>query len=303
MEEAVKQLTALISTGPDWPYALVQLNGDAHHAPLPREAHLSILVEGGTSSATCRRVSQLEVCQLLSLGSQVVYLVGLNGCEVPVIASPPTSLAKDANPLEGKPIYLKVDIPQSIAEGPKLKVPPPGGHSSSIMITSPIRAPLLKAEGEVSMTMEVRELLSQAGLDMSEHASGNSTPKRLEPEVLVMLLPTKLEDFPWPVDISSQVSTTDDAEMEDTSLEEIPTASSPTTETPGLSGNAPPLDTAHLGRGQQGPGRTASNQVLHWCPLAEITLGAWHGSSSKWFQNHGVYQGIKGHLHPFYPGS
>ena len=54
MEEAVKQLTALISTGPDWPYALVWLNADACHAPLPKEGHLSILVKGGTSSATCR---------------------------------------------------------------------------------------------------------------------------------------------------------------------------------------------------------------------------------------------------------
>ena len=62
VEEAVKQLTTLVFTGPDWPYALVWLNGDAYHMPLPREGHLSILVEGGTSSATYRRVSQLEVC-------------------------------------------------------------------------------------------------------------------------------------------------------------------------------------------------------------------------------------------------
>ena len=40
MEEAVKQLTPLISTGPDWPYTLVQLKGDACHAPLPMEGHL-----------------------------------------------------------------------------------------------------------------------------------------------------------------------------------------------------------------------------------------------------------------------
>ena len=120
MEEAVKQLTALVSTGPDWSLALLQLNGDACHMPLPREGHLSVLVEGGTSSATCGRVSQLEVHQLLSSGSQVIYPVWLNGCEVPVIASPPESLAKGANLLGGKPIYLKVDILQSIAEGPKL---------------------------------------------------------------------------------------------------------------------------------------------------------------------------------------
>ena len=94
--------------------------------------------------------------------------------------------------------------------------------------------------------MEVRKLLSQAGLDMSRHASGNSTPKRLEPVVLVTPLPTKLEDFHWPVDTSSQVSTPDDAEMEDTSLEEIPAASSPTAKTPGPSGGVPPSDTAHL---------------------------------------------------------
>ena len=195
MEEAVKQLTALFFTGPDWPYALVQLNGDTHHTPLPRERHLSILVGGGTSSATCRRISQLEVCQLLSLGSQVIYLVELNGCEVSVIASLPKSLAKGANLLGGKPIYLKADILQSIVEGPKLKVLPPGGHSS-LLIASPIRAPPPKAEGEVSMTMEVREFLSQVGLDMSGHRSGNSTPMRLEPMVLVTPLPTKLEDFP-----------------------------------------------------------------------------------------------------------
>ena len=54
MEEAVKQLTTLISTRPDWPYALVQLKVDACHAPIPNEGHLSVLVEGGTSSATCR---------------------------------------------------------------------------------------------------------------------------------------------------------------------------------------------------------------------------------------------------------
>ena len=114
---------------------------DTHHTTLPREGHLDILVEGGTSSAACRRISQIEVHQLLSLSSQVIYPVGLNGCEVPVIASQPESLAKGANLLGGKPIYLKVDIPQSIMEGPKLKAPPPDSHSSSILIASPIRAP------------------------------------------------------------------------------------------------------------------------------------------------------------------
>ena len=119
MEEAVKQITALVSTGSDWPYALVWLNGDACHVPLHREGYLSTLVEGGTSSATCRKVSQVEVCQLLSLISQVIYPVGLNRCEVPMIASPPKSLAKGTNLLGGKSILLKNGHPTIHCRGAK----------------------------------------------------------------------------------------------------------------------------------------------------------------------------------------
>ena len=80
--------------------------------PLPREGHLGVSPEGGTDSATCRRISQLEACQLLILGLQVIYLVGLNGCEVPLI----TSLANGTCLTGGKSIYLKVAILQSFME-------------------------------------------------------------------------------------------------------------------------------------------------------------------------------------------
>ena len=156
-----------------------------------------------------------------------------------MIASTPQSLAKGINLLRGKPIYLKVDIPQSITEGPELKALPLGSHSSSILITTPVRPPLPRAEGEVSMTTEVRELLSQVVLDTSEQVSGNPTSKRQEPMVLVTPLPTKLEDFPWPVDTSSKVSAPNDTEVEDASLEEIPAPSSHTAEALGPSGDAP----------------------------------------------------------------
>ena len=79
MEKAVKQLTPLISTRTNWLYTLVWLNRNACHVPLPKKGHLSILVKGSISSVTCRRISQLEVCQLLSLGSQAIYPVRLNG--------------------------------------------------------------------------------------------------------------------------------------------------------------------------------------------------------------------------------
>ena len=246
MEEVIKQLTPLTSTGPNWPYTLVQLNWDACHVLLPTEGHLSIMVKGSTSSVPYGRVNQLEVSQLLSSGLQVVYSMGLNGCQVPLIVSLPESLAQGANMLGGEPASLPVDILQSIAKGQEPKAPLISGHSTPILTTSSIRAHPPKAEGQDSIAMEVRELLSWAALDTSGHTSGGSTPKRLEPIVLVTPLPPKQEDFARPVDTSSQVSTPDDAEMEDPSLEEIPATSSPTARTPGPSSDAPPLDVAHL---------------------------------------------------------
>ena len=47
MEEAVRELTAWVSSGPNWPYALVWLNEDTCHVPLPKEGHLGILPQRG----------------------------------------------------------------------------------------------------------------------------------------------------------------------------------------------------------------------------------------------------------------
>ena len=172
MQEAVKQLAPLIPTGPNWLYALLQLNMDTCHVPLPKERHLCILMEEGTSSAICRWISQLDICQLLSSGSQVIYPVGLNGCEIPVIMSLPESLAKGTTMLRDEPVYLSVDILQFATKGQESKAPSPGSHSIPILTTSPIRAPPSKAEGWVSMTKEVRELLSWAVSDTSGQALG-----------------------------------------------------------------------------------------------------------------------------------
>ena len=57
-------------------------------------------------------------------------------------------------------------------KGQESKAPSPGSHSIPILTASPIRAPLPKAEGWVSMTTEVRELLSWAVLDTSGQCQG-----------------------------------------------------------------------------------------------------------------------------------
>ena len=61
MEEAVDKLTTWASSGPNRPYALVQLHEGTHHAPLPKEEHLGILPWRGAEATPCRQVSQLEV--------------------------------------------------------------------------------------------------------------------------------------------------------------------------------------------------------------------------------------------------
>ena len=106
--------------------------------------------------------------------------------------------------------------------------------------------------------MEVRELLTWVVLDTSGHASANSTPKRLNPMVILTPLPHKLGDLSGPVDTSSQVSAPDDAEMGKASLEEIPTAPLPTAETPGPSGGNPQGCWLSLRRGQQDSRGTTS---------------------------------------------
>ena len=69
--------------------------------------------------------------------------------------------------------------------------------------------------------MEVRNLLSWAMLDMSGLKSGNSTPKRPNPVVILTPPPHMLRELPKPVDTSSQVSTPDDTEMAEASLGEV----------------------------------------------------------------------------------
>ena len=100
---------------------------------------MDILPQRGADMTPCGQTSQLEVCQLLVSDLQVTYPIGLNGCEEPIITFLLESLAKGIILTGGKSIYLEIDIPQSLAEEPDLKVLPIGKHSSIIM-ASPFKA-------------------------------------------------------------------------------------------------------------------------------------------------------------------
>ena len=149
MEVAIRELTAWVSSGPNWPYALMQLHKDTCHVPLPKEGHLGILPQGGAEMNACRRISQLEVCQLLISGLQVTYPIGLNGHEEPIITSLPESLANGISLTGGESVYLEIDIPQSLAEEPDQKALPIG-ECSTIIIASPHKTTPLQNWKEMS---------------------------------------------------------------------------------------------------------------------------------------------------------
>ena len=96
------------------------------------------------------------------------------------------------------------------------------------------------------MTMEVRELLSWAVLDTSGLTSRSSTPKRPGNLALATPLPLKLKDSAKLVDTSSQVSTPDNMDMDDPTLEEIHASLFPPVEAPGPSREATSLDVMQL---------------------------------------------------------
>ena len=242
IDNTAKQLTQLVSTGPNWLYALVWLNGDAHHMHLPTEGHVSVMTERNTSNVPYRKIHQLEVCQLLGSGSWVVYPEGLNGCQVPVVTTLPELLSNGVNMLEGESTFLQVDLSQSTTKEQESKALSLGSDLIPTQAASPTRALPPKAEGQISMTMEVSKLLSQAVLDTSGLASGSSTPNRPGSLALATPLPLKLEDFAKPVDTSSQVGIADDVEMDDPTLEEIHASPSPPFKTLGPSSEAPSLD-------------------------------------------------------------
>ena len=81
---------------------------------------------------------------------------------------------------------------------------------------------------------------------MSGHGSGNLTPKRPNPVVVLTPPPHKLKELSKLVDTSSQVSTIDDVKMAEASLEGVPTTISPTAVTTWSRSITPPADMAEL---------------------------------------------------------
>ena len=219
IEEAVDSLTAYTSSGVDWPYTLTQLCEDPHLAPLPKNKHLGILPQGKAQETFCGWIRQLKVHQLLAASPQVVYPIGLNGKDKPIITIIPDLLGSSISLITSEHNYSEIDIPLPPMEEPDRKMPPLKDFPT-VLVTSPHKSPL-KPEG--SINMEVSNLLSQALLEASSCESQQSPPRRLTTAVVLMSLPQRPEGLPLPANTSSQAS----IDEWEASLEDIPANISP----------------------------------------------------------------------------
>ena len=133
MEEALGTLSACISSGPDWPYVFAQLYKGSNHTPQPKDKHLGILPRGKAEESPHGQISQLKVCQLLSTGPQVIYPVGLNGCNQSVTINLPEPLHSSSSITTDKHPHLQIDIPLPTPEEPECTTPLLGGvHATPV---------------------------------------------------------------------------------------------------------------------------------------------------------------------------
>ena len=128
LDEVAKKLTLLINLGDNWAYAFVWLNGDAQHVPLPKEGHLSAMINGMPSRNACRCPCQLEVHKLFQYGDQVVYPERLYGDLEQVQTSLSGLLLQSGDVLGSsacEPSFLLVDLSWVTLEDHTLKAPAP----------------------------------------------------------------------------------------------------------------------------------------------------------------------------------
>ena len=156
LEEALEILSTCVSSGPDWLYVLTQLYEGTNHVPLPKDKHLSILLQGKVESP-CGQISQLKVHQLLSARPWVVYPMGLNRGDQSVTIDLPGLLHSGSSVTTDEHPHIKIDIPSPAPEKQDGAKPPLGrGHA-----TPAVAMPKTPWKPRVTLTAEVSELLNR----------------------------------------------------------------------------------------------------------------------------------------------
>ena len=155
VEEALGTLSACFSSGPDWPYVLAQLYKGSNHTPLPKDKYLGILPQKKVEESPYGWISQLTVCQLLSARPQVIYPVGLNGSDQPVLINLPELLYRGSSITTGEHPHLQMDISIPTPKEPECTTLPLGGaHATPADII-----PKTPWKPRVTLMAEVNDLL------------------------------------------------------------------------------------------------------------------------------------------------
>ena len=241
MMEALEILSTCTSSGPDWPYVLTQLYEDTNHVSLPKDKHLSVLPQGKAESP-CGQISQVEVCQLLSTGLQVIYLLGLNGGKQSVTVNLPGLLYGDSSVTTDEHLYMKIDIPSPTLEEQDGTNPPLGGGHA----TQAIDMPKTPWKPRITLMAEVGELLTQGMTEDYDREPEHSTTEKEPAAKADISLPQKMEVPALPLDTSSQGSVPEtEASIQSNPINDSPTAvansscsDSPTMDFPELQANA-----------------------------------------------------------------
>ena len=220
MAEVLDILSTCTSNGPDWPYVLTQLYEGSNHVPFPKDKHLSILPQGKAESP-CGKISQLEVCQLLSARLRVIYPVGLNGGNQSVTIDLPGSLHGGSSVTTDEHLYMKIDIPSPTPEEQDgANLPLDGGHT-----TQAIAMPKTPWKPRVTLRAEVSELLTQGMTEDYDHEPEHSTTEKEPATKADISPPPKMEVPVLPLDTSSQASVPEtEASIEGNPIHDSPTA-------------------------------------------------------------------------------
>ena len=220
MTEALEILSTCTSSGPNWPYVLTQLYEDTNHVPLPKDKHLSVLPQGKAESP-CGQISQLEVCQLLSAGLQVIYLVGLNRGDQSVTINLPGLLYGGSSVTTDEHPYMKIDIPSpTLEEQDGANLPLGRGHA-----TQAIDMPKTPWKPRITLMAEVGELLTQGMTEDYDHEPEHSPMEKELATKADISPPLKMEVPALPLDTSSQASVPEtEASIESNPIHDSPTA-------------------------------------------------------------------------------
>ena len=219
MEEAIGTLSACIYSGPDWPYVLAQLYEGSNHTPLPKDKYLGVLPKGKVEESAYGWISQLKVCQLLSTGPWVVYLVGLNVHDQLVTNNLPELLHNSSSITTDEHPTLRIDIPILSPEDPESTILPLGRVHAIPTATTPKTS----WKPRISLTAEVDDLLKWGMVDDYTHEFRHSASEKAAAMEVVMSLSHKEEILAPPIDTSSQAS----IEEGEASLESNPVNISP----------------------------------------------------------------------------